>query len=424
MLGRAGFVVWSVGALAVAGCGGGDALTGGGVGATGGRRGDAAVTTVVDGSTVDGATGGGGDGGPGVPVTISAGLYGTCVLLSNGTVKCWGYNMYGQLGNATEMSSPTPVLVQGVNDAVSISAQAGYHVCAVLADGRAQCWGSGYGGDLGNGSQLDSSSIKTVQGLSNIASISTGGNYTCAVLTSGTLYCWGQTPDGSGGSSTPTLVSLSDVVAVQTGDASACALRGDGTVYCWGDNVSGQIGDGMTADAVHPVATPTEVVGLSDAAAIAVGQGQACAIVTGGGVVCWGDNTHGELGIGTVTTGGPPYGSAVPVTVPGLTGVRALTLAGDYACALLAGGNVACWGDNEDGTLGNGTTTDAPSPTMVPGLSDVTAIAAGAEHACALEGDGSIWCWGLDTEDELGQPPTGETCNVAVCSTTPVAVAW
>jgi alpha-tubulin suppressor-like RCC1 family protein len=357
-------------------------------------------------------------------VTISAGLYSTCVLLSNETVKCWGDNMYGQLGDATETNSLTPVSVQGLNDAVSISAQAGYHACAVLADGRAQCWGSNYGGDFGNGSGVDSSSIKTVQGLSSIASISTGANYTCAVLTDGTVYCWGQTPDGTGGSTTPARVPLSDVVSIQTGDDDVCALRADGTVYCWGDNVSGQIGDGTTADALSPVSSPTEVAGLHDAVAIAVGQGQACAIITDGTAVCWGDNTHGELGVGTVTSGGPPYGSATPVAVPGLTGVRALALAGDYSCALLSQGSVACWGDNEDGTLGNGTTTDSPSPTIVPGLGGVVAISAGTEHACALESDGSVWCWGFDIEDELGHAPTGETCSQEACSTTPVEVTW
>jgi alpha-tubulin suppressor-like RCC1 family protein len=420
MMGRVGFLVCAV---AVVGCRGGEALPGGSAGAAGSGTPDALVAPARDGSTADGAPDGASDAAP-VPSAISAGLYSTCVLLSNHTVKCWGDNMYGQLGDATETNSLTPVLVQGLQSAVSISAQAGYHACAVLADGRAQCWGSGYGGALGNGSQLDSSSIKTVQGLSNIATISTGADYTCAVLTSGALYCWGLTPDGSGGSSTPSLVPLSGVVSVQAGDNSACALRTDGTVYCWGDNVSGEVGDGMTGDVLSPVASPTEVQGLHDAVAIAVGQGQACAIVTAGGVVCWGDNTHGELGIGTVNTGGPPYGSAVPVAVPGLTGVRALALAGDYACALLSQGNVACWGDNQYGTLGDGTTTDVPSPTMVPGLSDVNAIAAGTEHACALENDGSVWCWGLDTEDELGHAPTGETCAQAACSTTPVAVAW
>jgi alpha-tubulin suppressor-like RCC1 family protein len=465
---------WLVGATVAGGCGAGEALPGGGAGLSARGHGDAAAA--ADSAATDGAAapcaargcgnfcgtvgdgcghllqcgscppgqfcGGGGQGlcggnsgatgapdagtdaAPVVPVTVSAGLYSTCALLSNETVKCWGYNMYGQLGDATETNSLTPVTVQGLNDAVSISAQAGYHACAVLADGQAQCWGSNYGGDFGNGSDDDSSSIKTVQGLSTLTAISTGANYTCAVQTDGTVFCWGETPAGTGGSTTPALVPLQDVVSIQTGTNDVCALRADGTVHCWGNNVSGQIGDGTSADALSPEASPTEVVGLRGAVAIAVGQGQACAVLADRTVVCWGDNTHGELGIGTVNSDGPPYGSATPLAVPGLTDVQALTLAGDYACALLSQGTVVCWGDNQYGTLGNGTTTDAPSPAMVPGLTDVVAISAGTEHACALERDGSIWCWGLNTEDELGHAATGELCNQLPCSTTPVAVTW
>ena len=368
-------------------------------------------------------TDGGPDAAPAYAVAISAGLYSTCALLSNETVKCWGDDRYGQLGDGTETNSLTPVTVQGLNNAVSISARAGYHACAVLSDGRAQCWGSGYGGALGNGSSVDSSSIKTVQGLSNVASISTGANFTCAALTDGSAYCWGETPDGTGGSTTPTLVPLTDVVSIQAGSYNACALRADGTVYCWGDNASGQIGDGMTAGVGLPVVSPTEVLGVRDAVAIAVGQGQACAILGDQNLVCWGDNAHGELGIGTVNNG-VPYGSATPVAVIGLGSLWSLTLAGDYACAVPQEENVSCWGDNQYGTLGDGTTIDSPTARMIPGLTRVVAISAGTEHACAIKNDGSVWCWGLDTEDELGPAPASDLCNQQPCAKTPVPVTW
>jgi alpha-tubulin suppressor-like RCC1 family protein len=396
---------------------------------------DAPVATVADGASGDAVPDGadvlqgqadapmaratdGADGGHVTPVAVSAGLFSTCALLSNGTVRCWGYNHYGQLGNATTTDSTTPVVVQGLNDAVALSASDGYHACAVRADGTAQCWGSNLYGDLGDGTTVDSSSIKTVLDLRHIATISTGGNDTCAALVDGTAYCWGDAP-GPGTRPLP----LKGVVSIQAGEGDICALLVDGTVDCWGDNSSGQIGNGAGADALYPVLTPTPVQGLNHVVALSAGTAAECAVLADGTAACWGSNSHGQLGNGTVTSG-PPYGSSTPVPVSGLTNVVAITTAGSYACALLSEGSVSCWGDNEDGTLGNGTTTDSALPVAVLGLTHIVAISAGIEHACALAADGTIWCWGLNLNGELGHAPTNDSCKGAVCSMTPVRVDW
>ena len=385
------------------------------------RQADAPVTTIPDGASAD-TVRGGADVGHVMPVAVSAGLFSTCALLSNGTVRCWGYNYYGQLGNGTWSESTTPVVVQGLDDAVSLSASDGYHACAVRADGTAQCWGGNVYGALGDGTTMDSSSIKTVSNLRNLASITTGGGGTCAVLVDGTAYCWGETP-GGGISSTPRPLALPRVATIQLGAGTICALLADGTVDCWGANVSGQIGNGTYGDALHPVLTPTPVQGFSHVVALSAGNEGECAVLADGTAACWGTNNHGQLGNGTVTRG-PPYGSATPVAVSGLTNVVAITTAGTYACALLSVGSVSCWGDNEDGTLGNGTTTDSALPVAVPGLNHITAITAGVDHACALAADGTIWCWGLNSHGELGHAPTSDSCNGAACSMTPVRVEW
>jgi alpha-tubulin suppressor-like RCC1 family protein len=399
---------------------------------------DAPMATLADGASGDAVRGdadvlpaqadapmatgdAGADGGHVIPVAVSAGLFSTCALLSNGTARCWGYNYYGQLGNATTTDSTTPVVVQGLNDAVSISASDGYHACAVRANGTAQCWGGNLYGDLGDGAMVDSSSIKTVLNLHNIATISTGGNATCAALVDGTAYCWGEASGVWGGTSVP--LPLKGVVSIQASDSDICALLADGTVDCWGDNTSGQIGNGTYADPIHPVSTPTAVQGLNHVVAISTGTGGECAVLADGTAACWGDNDHGQLGNGTVI-GGPPYGSSTPVAVSGLTNVVAITTAGYYACALLSDGSVSCWGDNECGTLGNGTTTDSSLPIAVPGLNDIVAISAGIDHVCALAADGTIWCWGLNLNGELGHAPTNDSCKGAVCSMTPVRVDW
>ena len=362
------------------------------------------------------------EGGAVVPVAISAGLYSTCALLADGSVKCWGYNAYGQLGNGTRTNSTTPVPVQGLNHAIALSASDGYHACAVLADRTVVCWGSDYLGALGDGSQVDSAAIKTVSNLSNAISVSTGGNGSCATLLDQTARCWGSLPDGSM-SSTPVPIVLSGVASIQIGTGVVCALLADGTVRCWGDNTSGQIGNGTYGEPLHPVTTPTEVKGVGQVVALSAGYSSACAVLADHTAVCWGSNTHGQLGNGTVSTGSPS-GSATPVPVSGLTNVVAIGASSGYACALLADGTVRCWGDNEDGTLGNGTAADSSTPVQVSGLTDIVAITTGTEHACALAVDGTIWCWGLNSQNELGHDDTHDSCQGSPCSRTPVRVEW
>ncbi len=368
-------------------------------------------------------------GSPSVkPVAIGAGLWSTCALLSNGTVKCWGLDMYGELGDGTDTNSFTPVAVQGLTDAVYLGAQDGYTNCAVVADGTARCWGSGLYGALGNGGGSDSQAIKIVSNLGSISNICSGENAACATRTDGTAWCWGEgalaysdptTPDPTVPVQVP---GLTGVVSTVTAGAT-CALLANGTVGCFGPNGVGQVGNGsIDTQASGQVFPPVSVVGLDQVTSVAVGGGDACALRFDGTVRCWGAGHKGQLGNGT-GDGGGPY-SAVPVTVTGITNATAIAVGSYYACALLADGTVACWGDNEDGTLGNGTTVNSNVPGAVQGLSNVVAISTGVEHACALLGDATVKCWGLNGYGGLGSPQGTETCGGATCSTTPVAVQW
>jgi alpha-tubulin suppressor-like RCC1 family protein len=360
------------------------------------------------------------------PVAIGAGLWSSCALLSNGTVKCWGLNMYGELGDGTETDSAQPVAVQGLTGAVYLGAQDGYHNCAVLADGTARCWGGGLYGSLGNGGGLDSQTVKVVSNLTSISTICTGGNDTCATRADGTAWCWGEEALANGDLTVPGQVpGLSGVVTIVTSGNDSCALLANATVACFGLNEAGQVGDGRINPMVDPdpymqVFPPVAVVGLDQVVDVAVGQEDACAVRQDGTVRCWGVDQKGQLGIG-MPDGGP---SGVPETVTGITNAKAVAVGSYYACALLADGTVACWGDNEDGTLGNGTTVDSSVPVAVTGLSNVVAISTGIEHACALLGDGTVKCWGLNGYGGLGSPPGTELCNGAICSTTPLAVQW
>jgi len=305
-------------------------------------------------------------GGLTTATRVTAGDEFACALLANGTATCWGLGESGQRGDGSFSTfALSPVAVNGLTGAVDLAAGYG-HTCALLSNATMRCWGENREGQLGNGTTASPGTAQpvTVGGITGVSAFTTGAYHTCALLSNGTLRCWGRNQGQLGNgtytnSSTPVAVSgLSSVSAVSGGGAHTCAVRSDGTVWCWGENDFGQLGNGTTTTAT----TPVQVSGIAGAVGVATGWRHTCALVGSGTVHCWGQNQFGQLGNGTVTN------RTTPVQVSGITGAVGVTAGWwHHSCALLGGGAVRCWGANDWGQFGNATRTSSSTPvTMSP----------------------------------------------------------
>jgi alpha-tubulin suppressor-like RCC1 family protein len=347
---------------------------------------------------------------PVITLVVTAGGSHSCALLPpSGTVKCWGLNSSGQLGDGTTTSRVTPVAVSGLSNASVLSA-GGFHTCAVAA-GTVKCWGRNASGQLGNGTTTNRLTPTSVSGLSGAVGVSAASDHTCARLSDGTAKCWGLNSSGQLGDGTTTrrltpvtVVGLTGVTQIAAGVTHSCARLSDGTVKCWGANSSGQLGDGTTTLRLTPVA----VVGLTGVSAIAARGSYTCALLSTATVKCWGLNSSGQLGDGTTTN------RLTPVAVSGLSGVRAVTAGGAHTCAVLTNGSAKCWGANIYGQLGDATTTQRLTPVTVNGLSGALNVTGGASHTLARLNTGGLRAWGANTSGQLGNGATTNPNTVPV----------
>ncbi len=227
---------------------------------------------------------------------------------------------------------------------------------------------------------------------------------------------------GSDGAASPTfdagdVPDVGPATQVVAGYEHACALSRAGAVMCWGSNAHGQLGRGAGGDSPVPVAVQGLGAGVT---VLAAGVDHTCALSAqdaGAAVLCWGRNDHGQLGDGTTQD------RSTPVAVSAVTGASALAAGGLHSCALV-GGAPWCWGQGDRGQLGSGTITDSTVPVAVGSLAGVIALAAGGAHTCAIAAQGAVQCWGNDDSGQLGDGThESRAIPVAVAGLTQVATA-
>lgn len=334
-------------------------------------------------------------------VDVAGGADHSCVVLGDGTARCWGANSDDQLGDGSGVESASPVTVAQMLDGVAIAA-GGAHSCAVRADGGVACWGNNDLGQLGDGTVMGSAQPVAVAWLSTAVAISAGTTHTCALLADQTVQCWGansygQLGDGTSGSNalTPVTVGgLSGVTALSAGARHTCAVAAGELGWCWGYNSSGRLGDGTTNDS----AVPVSVSSGGNLLTISAGQAHSCAVRSaGGGVICWGNNADGQLGDGTTSNT-----SAIPVDVLSLGSAVDVSAAYDFSCAVLGDGSSWCWGQGDMGQLGNGDWANSATPVMVSGSSGYWRIHGLRDHSCVVWGTSQLRCWGSNTLGKLG----------------------
>lgn len=340
--------------------------------------------------------------------SIAAGGTHTCAITNTGGMKCWGNNDNGQLGDNSVTQRKTPVDVVGLGAGVASMAMGDYHTCALMTSGVVKCWGLNVYGQLGDNSTINRRTPVDVVALgAGVASLEANGYHTCAVTTLGAAKCWGANYAGQlGDNSTIQRNSPVDVIGlgsgvarIDAGTSHTCAVTTAGSAKCWGTNSYGQLGDGSTTQRNSPVA----VIGLdARIARIAANNLHTCAVTTAGAAKCWGNNDNGQLGDNSITQ------RTTPVDVVGLgSGVAAITAGSAYTCALTTSGAAKCWGDNYYGSLGDNSTTQRRTPVDVVGLgSEVESISAGVHHTCVLTSSAVAKCWGTNAYGQLGDNST------------------
>ncbi|MEK2647423.1 RCC1 domain-containing protein [Bdellovibrio sp. BCCA] len=325
----------------------------------------------------------------------------TCARLSGGKVKCWGDNTNSQIGDGTTAHSFTSKLTSPDFNFSQFSSGSGYS-CG-LSEGAVFCIGANNFGKLGDSSTTNRTTYVPNTEQTETMKIVAGWSHTCAI-NSGKVKCWGRNSNGQLGDGTTVdkthpmastyVTGITNATMISLGQNHTCALDGT-TIKCWGWNTYGQLGNGTTTTSSTPV------VAMTNAKFVALGASHSCGIDNSNVAKCWGLNTMGQLGDTTTTNRSSPTTVNTALVPP----VNSIHAGFQHTCAVQSNNQVKCWGANESGQLGNNTTTGlhTPTPQLVQGGALYTQVVAGGYHSCGLRTDEkTVSCWGLNDKGQLG----------------------
>ncbi len=331
-------------------------------------------------------------------IQVTGGLYHNCALLRTGAVKCWGVNEHGQLGSktnsGTNATNTVPLSVQTIGSGSGVlEITAGHrHTCALFSNGGIKCWGSNQWGQLGvqaNSGTITPNNVPLdVDGLgagSGVIQVIAGDNHTCALLSTGAVKCWGwnrwgqlgSTINNGGGNFNPnpspidvaTLGPGSDVTKLTAGNENTCALLSNGAIKCWGLNHRGQLGNVTNSGiaTANPSPLNVQMITSGSGATQIITASHTCAAFNNSGMKCWGLNLYGQ--IGQIANSGTNAANDVPGDVQTLNankGVIQIAAGKEHACALLNTGAVKCFGHNVYGQIGANANIGTNTPNNVP----------------------------------------------------------
>jgi cysteine-rich repeat protein len=370
-------------------------------------------------------------------LSVAAGGAYSCVLLSDGGVRCWGsgFNPLGYGNQVTFGDNEAPAAAGHVplGEAAQRLSVGAYQICAILDMGRVRCWGSnlfptllGYGTAGGIGDDETPESIGDLPlgpVVGTVNQIAGSETETCILLSTGIVRCWGFGFSGDLGTGNTNDVSTAAAASnvslgvaadqIAVGSSFVCALS-DGNVRCWGNGQQGALGYGTTdswGDDEAPSGAGNVVVGGQVQQLSAFG-GHVCALLATGSVRCWGFGESGRLGYGSTLNVGDDETPATAGDVPVGGAVQQIAAGGSHTCALLTTGAVRCWGSGQSGQLGYGNTNDIGDDETPASVGDVPVggpvrlLAAGREHTCAVLTSGGVRCWGAGSLGQLGQEST------------------